>query len=57
MDKIELKSIGGSMKKILGILSVSCLCILLGLSVKWSREQSITLAMLCGIVDLSGDML
>ena len=56
MDKIELKSIGGSMKKILGILSVSCLCILLGLSVKWSREQSITLAMLCEITDLSGDM-
>ena len=31
------------MKKVLGILVLSCICILLGLSVKWSREKDISL--------------
>lgn len=34
---------GGNMKKVLGILVLSCICILLGLSVKWSREKDISL--------------
>lgn len=31
------------MKKVFGILFLSCLCILLGLSVKWSREKDVSL--------------
>lgn len=31
------------MKKMLGVLVVSCMCILLGLSVKWGRERRLTL--------------
>lgn len=31
------------MKKVLGILLLSFVCILLGLSVRWSREQNVTL--------------
>ncbi len=31
------------MKKVLGILLLSCICILLGLSVKWGREQRVSL--------------
>ena len=31
------------MKKIIGILALSCICILLGLSVKWSKEKDISL--------------
>ena len=45
------------MKKVLGILSVSCLCILLGLSVKWSREENITLVSLYINNCFSGEML
>ena len=32
------------MKKVFGILVLSCICILLGLSVKWSKEKNISLA-------------
>ena len=31
------------MKKILGILVLASVCMLLGLSVRWSREQDVTL--------------
>ena len=31
------------MKKILGIIGLSCACILLGLSVKWSIAENISL--------------
>ena len=31
------------MKKVLGILLLSCVCILLGLSVRWSRERGLSL--------------
>ena len=31
------------MKKVLGILILSVVCILLGLSVKWSREKDVSL--------------
>ena len=31
------------MKKVLGILGLSCACILLGLSIKWSIAENITL--------------
>ncbi len=31
------------MKKVLGILMLSCICILLGLSVRWSKEKGISL--------------
>ena len=31
------------MKKVLGILLISCICILLGLSVKWSIERNLSL--------------
>ena len=35
------------MKKVLGILLLSVVCILLGLSVGWSREQDVTLVSAC----------
>ena len=31
------------MKKIFGILMVTCICIALGLSVRWSRDSDISL--------------
>ena len=31
------------MKKVLGILLISCICLLLGLSVRWSKEKNISL--------------
>ena len=31
------------MKKVLGILGLSCACILLGLSIKWSIAENISL--------------
>lgn len=31
------------MKKVFGILVISCICILLGLSVRWGRERGISL--------------
>lgn len=32
------------MKKVFGILIISCICMLLGLSIKWSRERNVSLA-------------
>lgn len=31
------------MKKVLGILIISSFCIILGLSVRWSREKNVSL--------------
>ena len=31
------------MKKVLGILGLSCVCILLGLSIKWSIAEDVSL--------------
>ena len=31
------------MKRVIGILVVSCICILLGLSVKWNKEKGFSL--------------
>ena len=31
------------MKKVLGILLLSCICILLGLSVRWNKERDVSL--------------
>ena len=45
------------MKKVFGIFLFSCMCILLGLSVKWSREERLTLVSLCENTDLYCDML
>lgn len=43
-DKIMILSHqGGSMKKVFGILVISCICILLGLSVRWSKEKGLSL--------------
>ena len=39
------------MKKVLGILAISCICILLGLSVRWNKDKDVSLAILadnCG---------
>ena len=42
--KIKTQSYkGGSMKKVVGILVISCICIMLGLSVKWSKEKNLSL--------------
>ena len=38
-----IKSQGGSMKKVFGILLLSCICILLGLSVRWGRDRGLSL--------------
>ena len=35
------------MKKVLGILLLSCICMLLGLSVKWSRDKDVSLVCSC----------
>lgn len=45
------------MKKILGILLLSCVCILLGLSVKWSREENISLVSLDNNAEICRDVL
>lgn len=31
------------MKKVLGILMLACVCIALGLSVRWSRDRDVSL--------------
>lgn len=44
VDKIRIKSKREKfMKKILGILALSCICILLGLSVKWYKDRDVSL--------------
>ena len=48
---------GGSMKKVLGILLLSCICILLGLSVKWSRDRNISLVSYCYNCEKTAEML
>ena len=45
------------MKKILGILLLSCVCILLGLSVRWSREKNISLVSLDNNTEICHDVL
>lgn len=45
------------MKKILGILLLSCVCILLGLSVRWSREKNISLVSLDNNTEICRDVL
>ena len=45
------------MKKVFGILIVSCICLLLGLSIKWSKERNISLAISANNVELDGVML
>ena len=43
-DKIQIKSKREKfMKKILAILALSCICILLGLSVKWNKDRDVSL--------------
>ena len=32
------------MKKVFGILIISCICMLLGLSIRWGRERNVSLA-------------
>ena len=39
------------MKKVLGILLLSCICIALGLSVRWSRERGVTLVVAIDTAD------
>ena len=45
------------MKKVLGILLLSCICILLGLSVKWSRDRNISLVSYCYNCEKTAEML
>ena len=45
------------MKKVLGILALSCICIMLGLSVKWSRDKSISLISMLENTEISGELL
>ena len=45
------------MKKVFGILIISCICLLLGLSVKWSKERNISLAVYANNYELEGVML
>jgi len=45
------------MKKVLGILLLSCICILLGLSVKWSKDTNISLVTTQNKADISLNML
>ena len=44
------------MKKMIGVLVVSCMCILLGLSVKWGRERRLTLVSLAKNIGI-GDVM
>ena len=44
------------MKKILGILVLTTVCILLGLSVGWSREKDITLVSEHTLTEISAVM-
>ena len=36
------------MKKVFGILTVACICIALGMSVRWNRERDVSLV--CGFL-------
>ena len=45
------------MKKVFGILIISCICLLLGLSVKWSKERNISLAVSDNNTEIDGIML
>ena len=45
------------MKKVFGILVLSCMCILLGLSVRWSRAKDISLVSASEITDICLNML
>ena len=53
----DIKSQGGSMKRVLGILVLSCICLILGLSVRWFRENDMTLITTQNITDISENML
>ena len=48
---------GGSMKKVLGILGLCCVCILLGLSIKWSIAENISLVSAASNVSICRYML
>ena len=41
------------MKRVIGILIVSCICILLGLSVKYNKEKGISLVGDANVLELS----
>ena len=45
------------MKKVFGILIISCICLVLGLSIKWSKERDISLAVSTNNNELEGIML
>ena len=45
------------MKRVLGILVLSCICLILGLSVRWFRENDMTLITTQNITDISENML
>ena len=45
------------MKKVFGILIISCICLVLGLSIKWSKERNISLAVSTNNKELEGVML
>ena len=45
------------MKKLLGILLLSCVCILLGLSVRWNRDKNLSLVSPSENSTLAVDML
>ena len=43
-DKLAIKNEKEKiMKKVLGILLLSCICILLGLSVRWNKDRDVSL--------------
>ncbi len=57
-DKIRIHLYnGGSMKKVVGILVISCICIMLGLSVKWGREKDLSLVDPLNKLELAAKML
>ena len=45
------------MKKVLGILGLCCICILLGLSIKWSIAENISLVSAASNVSICRYML
>ena len=45
------------MKKVVGILVISCICIMLGLSVKWGREKDLSLVDPLNKLELAAKML
>ena len=45
------------MKKIFGILIISCICMLLGLSIRWSKERNVSLAVAARNIEELGIML